>query len=33
MHRTGTVYIKLVLTMFFWGRTFFAGKWAGGGKI
>jgi len=30
MQRTGPVYIKLVLTMFFWGGTFVAGKWAVG---
>jgi drug/metabolite transporter (DMT)-like permease len=30
MQRTGPVYIKLVMTMFFWGGTFVAGKWAVG---
>lgn len=30
MQRTGTVYIKLVMTTFFWGGTFVAGKWAVG---
>jgi drug/metabolite transporter (DMT)-like permease len=30
MQRTGAVYIKLVMTMFFWGGTFVAGKWAVG---
>ncbi|HEX7519957.1 MAG TPA: EamA family transporter, partial [Candidatus Deferrimicrobium sp.] len=30
MQRTGSVYIKLVMTMFFWGGTFVAGKWAVG---
>jgi len=26
----GTVYMKLVMTTFFWGGTFVAGKWAVG---
>ena len=30
MQRTGTVYIKLLITTFFWGGTFVAGKWAVG---
>ena len=30
MQRTGPVYLKLVLTTFFWGGTFVAGKWAVG---
>ena len=30
MQRTGTVYTKLLITMFFWGGTFVAGKWAVG---
>ena len=30
MQRTGHVYIKLVMTTFFWGGTFVAGKWAVG---
>jgi len=30
MQRAGTVYIKLVMTTFFWGGTFVAGKWAVG---
>jgi drug/metabolite transporter (DMT)-like permease len=28
MQRPGTIYLKLVLTTFFWGGTFVAGKWA-----
>jgi drug/metabolite transporter (DMT)-like permease len=28
MQQMGTVYIKLAMTMFFWGGTFVAGKWA-----
>jgi len=30
MQRTRSVYIKLVMTTFFWGGTFVAGKWAVG---
>jgi drug/metabolite transporter (DMT)-like permease len=30
MQRTGTVYIKLLITTLFWGGTFVAGKWAVG---
>src|SRR5665647_237817 len=30
MQRTRSVYIKLVITTFFWGGTFVAGKWAVG---
>ena len=30
MQRIGVTYIKLVATMFFWGGTFVAGKWAVG---
>ena len=30
MQRTGVTYLKLVVTTFFWGGTFVAGKWAVG---
>ncbi len=30
MQRTGPIYWKLVVTTFFWGGTFVAGKWAVG---